>query len=1421
MKKLVFAAVAVAAMAVTASAGDLWRVIPPNGAASTYATFPAAVEAANAYSGATVELLGDDTASWDSVATVTSTMTIRSGEGGPFVLQRTSTDAYIHLHNDTTDTTLTVTNIVFDGGALWMNTDFLLPIDGSGVTIADADNANLANTGVGQSDYFIAMEGKGSHEKLILQNGTTFRNVHAGHADGGWNYAFRGLIGPVNSSRYGTIDIYDGVLFRDCRGDGAVINIGNNATVRLHGLTIDHCYAAGSTNGGRVCPGLIRVHNTATMESGTIINSASCYKYSNEDGGLIDCARALTLGAAGKSVVITNNFGYSLGAVSFMNSGYVLTLAGGKIVVRDNINAKGAACDVCFYDGKNPDTAVPLKFTGTLEAGSDVRMSWGNGEKIGQKIGVNSSAVNAGQEFVHSEDGALTAILAAGDTASVVWRDGTKRLFDYSIDALVQVDYDGLPHKVGDYITFADPVGGAGVTVKSSPTQDGEFTEDYAVTDKGVYTVWYELTADGYITVTNKTAFNVSEPATCGKKRVSLDGGATWTEYETFADAIAAANVKTDAGAIVELLGNDNVSWSAAVSVNHTMTVRSGAGGPFVLKRTSADACFNLVNVTDTSAATVTFADIVFDGGAIWERKEFLLPSATVTAKQADDANLAAVGVGQSQGFFCFRGSDNKETFVFASGTTVRNVFAGYPNGGWDQPFPGTVALIGTTSGKIEVYDGARFTDCRGDGAVINVANNANLKFYGGTIDHCYASGSSTGHGGRTCPGVVRIHNIGCFMESGTFINNVSLYPYSSENGGAFDLARGFTVGAPGKVVVITNNYGYTYGAVGVVNKDQHLILGGGKVVIKDNFKYGGAVCNVGIRSEAVTDATYGLELTGTLEEGSDIGIEWPVGASVGHRVGVRKSQANEGLGNVHADNSAVKLRLTADSIDPLTLVWRDASIEQFVYEYDSVVEIEYDGQPHGVGDHIRIIDPATGATVRYAATQYAEYAPTLEYTQKGRYPIWFELSADGYATLTNTLTLFIMEERKPGLSRVSLDGGATWVEPAPASTVAAIALANASTDAATPVVELLSDATFEEKIVLSRAIVIRSGEGGPYTLMRTSADASISVTKEATPRTVFDVVFTNLVLDGGAKWANGLTRPLAATTDAQSAANKLNLDNWGVPATENFIGIGCPSAGLDNHPNLTMDQVTVRNVHAGANSQWGFTGTIAQEVNRGNYERMTFRNCTFRDCRGQGATLNVANGSNGCTLEDCLFESCFGATGSYNWSGVLRFHGGDNRVTRTTVTGCISFGGENEGGAVFDCARSVTIADSTVTNNYGWGKGGLFTPTATAGAAVTFEGRNVIRDNVNRNGQLNVYVNVPGGLKLGAANSVRRSVGVTYSGAPALGDVFGTAAAGVRNPGALCFFPDWEVGSTKVVGRIEGGQLLWGKAPGFLLLVK
>lgn len=340
---------------------EVFRVLNPGEEPQTFDRLEDAVAAV--YSNAVIELTGD--ALYDKSFTVSSKqIVLRSAEGPRRVLKRVKGACITLQPTEVKDSTVTIENLIVDGGAEWSDPDDLGNAACKGVKTAD----------LFVTDYFTAGWQQDAYGVLTLGSGATVRNVNAGTA----------VCRPMSQNTSGTIVMETGAEIVDCRGECPVIAaLGNGGQVRLYGGVITRC-------------------------SGSYVVQRNGVSQPAEIGAV---------------TIVSNRVGTAaLGQTSADNNGY-FKFIGGTTVVRDNLTNNS--------EEKNAKFLIRPHFSGSLEAGSDIRLGVSTGQSGAVTFNVNEGDVIGaldikgfkGGRFVHNlVNPKLTAVKAVVDgTDCLVW----------------------------------------------------------------------------------------------------------------------------------------------------------------------------------------------------------------------------------------------------------------------------------------------------------------------------------------------------------------------------------------------------------------------------------------------------------------------------------------------------------------------------------------------------------------------------------------------------------------------------------------------------------------------------------------------------------------------------------------------------------------------------------------------------------------------------------------------------------------------------------------------------------------------------------------------------------------------------------------------------------------------------------------
>lgn len=197
--------------------------------------FDAALAAVRDGEGADNIIELDEDAVWTAGVQLTGkNLTIRTNPSrdGRCVLQVASTTAIVNMTgNATSDCVCRFENMIVDGGAIWMSPGTLSSLDNGGIACGELFYGS--NNGISGSSYVICQIGKGA----------TFRNCVTTS-----NKSLTGSMGMLSGYVRTIIEIEDGAVITDCRGNGAVAGNGaGSGGVRMSGGLVTRCYSSKSS----------------------------------------------------------------------------------------------------------------------------------------------------------------------------------------------------------------------------------------------------------------------------------------------------------------------------------------------------------------------------------------------------------------------------------------------------------------------------------------------------------------------------------------------------------------------------------------------------------------------------------------------------------------------------------------------------------------------------------------------------------------------------------------------------------------------------------------------------------------------------------------------------------------------------------------------------------------------------------------------------------------------------------------------------------------------------------------------------------------------------------------------------------------------------------------------------------------------
>lgn len=327
--------------------------------------------------------------------------------------------------------------------------------------------------------------------------------------------------------------------------------------------------------------------------------------------------------------------------------------------------------------------------------------------------------------------------------------------------------------------------------------------------------------------------------------------------------------------------------------------------------------------------------------------------------------------------------------------------------------------------------------------------------------------------------------------------------------------------------------------------------------------------------------------------------------------------------------------------------------------------------------------------------------------------------------------------------------------------------------------IELIADASLGGSVsITNKSVTLRSAAGSKYALVRTGP---YSITLKGTKDGAAALKLSNVIVDGGAKWAYP-DDPGSTGLEPGSESSKTTLfviSGTSANAGELELGAGA----------------IIRNVYGTA---------ILLPASAGGCGGVTMREGSMiRDCRAQDVGV-IAQGSDGNTLN---------------------LEGG-------TITGC---GNSATGGSLIGCNNrsSQLIGSIVITNNcVGRAASAVFVVSTVDDQRMLIltGGCPLIRDNVraeSRSESRNIYCASPTALRVRGVLSPDAFVGISdnaqLGGAFAHGDQFGIIEE--VSPSLVCptvFHADQ---NADLIGKVKGSRLVWRDTtlplPGLMLLLR
>ena len=573
-----------------------------------------------------------------------------------------------------------------------------------------------------------------------------------------------------------------------------------------------------------------------------------------------------------------------------------------------------------------------------------------------------------------------------------------------------------------------------------------------------------------------------------------------------------------------------------------------------------------------------------------------------------------ATGSVQSRGFCEFTSTGC--SFELGEGGTLKNFCPNMSKGMFGVVCP----TSGKGAGVVCLQPGSLITDCRGAAHIVDLGNSTHITLYmnGGEISRCY---SETGW---TPAGIVSAYQGGK--------NNCHAYFHGGR---------------------IVNNETSVNGAV--VNGVSHF---SGSIVVKDN------VCQ-GKTANVIGDSSVGnnsVQQDGDFDAGAWVGVSRPATPSAGAQFGVAAAAGFSGAEHFFADADPNGL---CGATNGTKLVWEKLVLKDLVYaepgDYDGIA----DGAPHSIDD-IVVTEPASGAVVTYSTEKTGAYSGTKpEFSVPGEYQVWYKIEATGYKPASGGLLVVIYDHEvtEPAL-RFSTDGGATWhLRESTEFSMPAFA-GGALAD---NIVELMRDCSITNGTTLSCPATLRSHpDVERCTLTRVSVGG---VASDAAILATADIVVSNLVVTGGARW----------TVPDNFASGAQDGKDGGIGFLA--VNVGCTAtfgAGLELRSFVLRLPASLVNVG----------GTLIVE-----------EGVLVTDCRGKTPLFRLTDSNlgvvilNGGTITRCgLYKDYMGSgvVDAYqNHSGTVYVHGG----TVTNNACALGFCGHTTGTAPIYISGNPVIA--------------------------------------------------------------------------------------------------------------------------------
>ena len=805
--------------------------------------------------------------------------------------------------------------------------------------------------------------------------------------------------------------------------------------------------------------------------------------------------------------------------------------------------------------------------------------------------------------------------------------------------------------------------------------------------------------------------------------RTQVDGG-EWQYWETLADAVNNSISKSDTSiktVVIELLKDDSTTWTTAILLgrngstggysDRTCRIRSSTEGGsttrYTLKRAAA-ACFR-ASMPSFDRISVSFENIVIDGGAVWTDPD-------------DPSSMVNTGVGAGQLF-----SNNgtyRATWTFGDGVTIRNVETASNSGVFC--FPGVNSPI-----TLNLLAGSRIENCRGAAVVLMDRQLMSLNIDGVVITGCGVTVDDTG--------LLHLRNS---VQSASFAY------------GAKTLRN----------ATITDNYIKSSAAVRFSGEFELDVSG--LTTIADNVNAKGEAADLSIGAAST------LKVDQALDGGSRIGIVSAAVPEIGAKFGeIGEELAIDG-GAFFWDGNGEEARRFGRQ-NGADLVWQAGKPSVIEYEAKG-----YEGLASGTNNYISVkVTNLDGYEyeIKYSLEKEGEYtAEPIGISTVGTNEVWFAIESEGCQSVTNSEKI-ILHDPASYHYRTQVDGG-EWTYRKTLSDVAGVISQQCCVARTSTInVELLNDdddsfckvirlgytksgaTSYQDRYVNFRSST--EGDGTARFRIRKAAVAAMFENACHGMNTYF--TFSNIILDGGAAWADSDDFASTANTGVGAGAF-FPLEN-GTYCTHVILSTNC----------------VLRNFQTGNNGLIYASSVRAHSVTMEG-------NALVTDCRG-GCFVFLGRGTPSLCLKSGTITRCGGGS-----SGLIHIEASSTTLSYPWGT--------------------RELSDFVITNNL-----------VASGAAVTADvyseyrisGATRVCANYLAGTDTPANVKVvkdPGLIVASSLTGGAETIGVAF-GTGALGERFAVLADGVDETtftGADVFAYDSDDATVARKGELSGRDLVW-----------